>query len=114
MSQDYILVIRDFNPKPYGRYNDDCDTCHLTSGQAFRENILLPRLHQFQHVTVDLTGFNRYGRSFLDEAFAGLINEGYFKKSELDQKLTYKHDDLESIIHIIDERINSAEKNRKK
>lgn len=114
MNPDYILLIRDFHPKPYGRYNDDCDNCHETSGQAFRENVLLPRLRKFQHVTVDLTGFNRYGRSFLDEAFAGLINEGYFSKSELDKKLTYKHDDLESIIHIIDERIKSAEMNRKK
>lgn len=109
-----ILVIKDFYPKPYGRYNDDCDTCHLSSGEAFRERILLPKLQDNDTVTVDLTGFNRYGRSFLDEAFAGLINEGYFTKEELDKKLIYKHDDLESIIQIIDERILSAEKNRVK
>lgn len=111
-SIEVIEVIKDFNPKPYGRNNDDCPECHLTSGQAFREKHLVKALNKFDKVVVDLTGRNRYGRSFLDEAFGGLIRYEGFTKEELDRKLDYKHDDLESVLLIIADRINKAEADR--
>lgn len=112
VKQALINVIKDFSPTPYGRYNDDCPECHLTSGQAFRENKLAKALKENDKVIVDLTGRNRYGRSFLDEAFGGLIRKEGFTKADLEKKLVCKHDDLESILMIIEDRIDKAEQDR--
>ena len=114
MSQTKIVVVDDFHPKPYGRYVKDAPGCEFTSGEAFREKILSVALRKFDKVIVDLTGRNRYGRSFLDEAFGGLIRKNNFTKSELDEKLVYQHDDLESVILIIDDRINKADQDSNK
>ncbi|MEZ8867724.1 STAS-like domain-containing protein [Vibrio splendidus] len=108
MKQIVISVVRDFHPKPYGRYKTDAPGCEFTAGEVFRDEVLAPALTENEHVTVDLTGYNRYGRSFLDEAFGGLIRESNFTKEELDRKLSYKHDLIESIIPVIDERIEAA------
>lgn len=112
MKERLIVVVKDFHERPYGRYNDDCPDCHLTSGQAFRENFLAPALKENDRVVVDLTGRNRYGRSFLDEAFGGLIRHEGFTGAELKSKLRCKHDDLESVILVIEDRINKAEADR--
>lgn len=99
-----ISVVKDFNTKPYGRYPRDGDGC----GQFFRDNILAPALRTNDRVHVDLTGYNRYGRSFLDEAFGGLIRESGFSGEQIKSKLTYSHDLVKSIEYVIDERINAA------
>lgn len=106
MSSMTITVVKDFNPRPYGRYPEDGDGC----GALFRDKHLAPALRENDSVIVDLTGYNRYGRSFLDEAFGGLIRESGFKKAELDQKLTYKHDLIDTIVKLIDDRIQAAAK----
>lgn len=103
-----INVLKDFHEKPYGRYKTDALGCEHTSGQTFREKILAPALREYDHVYVDLTGYNRYGRSFLDEAFGGLIREEGFTNETLKQKLSYKHDLVERIVGVIDERISAA------
>ncbi|BDU38718.1 STAS-like domain-containing protein [Vibrio nigripulchritudo] len=112
MSHKTIEVVNDFHSRPYGRLTNDAPGCELSSGQAFRDKHLAPALHEFDKVTVDLTGFNRYGRSFLDEAFGGLIRESKFTKAQLDEKLSYVHNDLASVVAIIDERIERAEQDR--
>ena len=112
VTEKIIVVVKDFHERPYGRYNDDCPNCHLTSGQAFRQKVLTPALRANDKVVVDLTGRNRYGRSFLDEAFGGLIRNEGFTGTELKQKLRYRHDELESVILVIDDRINKAEEDR--
>lgn len=109
-----IIVTEEFYPRPKGRYIDDAPGCELSSGEAFRKNILFEALQQNDEVIVDLTGYNRYGRSFLDEAFGGLISRAGLKKSELDKKLTVKHDDVENFVTIVNERIQSAEEKRLK
>lgn len=108
MTNKIINVIKDFHEKPYGRYRSDAPGCEFTSGETFRQDILSPALNNFDTVTVDLTGYNRYGRSFLDEAFGGLIREEGFTSAVLKQKLTYKHDLVGRIIDVIDERIDAA------
>ncbi|MEL7291528.1 MAG: STAS-like domain-containing protein [Pseudomonadota bacterium] len=112
VKEKIITVIKDFHPKPYGRYIEDCPDCNETSGQVFRDKHLAPALRDFDKVIVNLTGYNRYGRSFLDESFGGLIRKCGFTKEQLDQKLVYVHDDLTSVIAIIDERIQKAELKR--
>ena len=99
-----IKVVRDFHPKPYGRYPNDGDGC----GQIFREKILAKALRAHDKVHVDLNGYNRYGRSFLDEAFGGLIRESGFSGKEVKKKLTYSHDLVKSIELLIAERIDAA------
>lgn len=98
------LTVIDFNKKPYGRYPEDGDGC----GQYYREKILEPALREYDKVNVILDGYNRYGRSFLDEAFGGLIRESGFTGSEIKSKLTYSHSLVPSIIKVIDERIDAA------
>ncbi len=99
-----ISVVNDFNPKPYGRYPADGDGC----GEYFREKFLAPALNNFDVVQVDLTGYNRYGRSFLDEAFGGLIRESGFTGEEIKTKLTFTHDLVTSIEEVIQSRIDAA------
>jgi hypothetical protein len=110
MKNKIIVVVKDFHKQPYGRYKTDAPGCELTSGEAFRQNILAPALSDNDHIVVDLTGYNRYGRSFLDEAFGGLIREEGFTSEELSNKLTYKHDLVGRIIDLIDERIAAAKR----
>jgi len=105
MSIKMINVIRDFSKSPYGRYPSDGDW----NGQAFRTKFLTPALRASDKVVVDLTGYNRYGRSFIDEAFGGLIREDGFTKQELDSKLEYHHYDLKSFELLITERIEKAD-----
>lgn len=108
MKTHTIVVVKNFHPQPYGRTPEDGPGCELTAGSVFRDKILAPALRKYDHVTVDLTGYNRYGRSFLDEAFAGLIRVSGFNYEDLKQRLTYKHDMVSSIISIIDERMQAA------
>ncbi len=100
-----INVIKDFNKKPYGRYPSDGDG----NGQKFREEHLVPALKRFDLVEVDLTGYNRYGRSFIDEAFGGLIRVEKFTLPELKHKLRYQHKDVKSIELLIKERLEAAD-----
>lgn len=98
------LVVIDFNAKPYGRYPDDGNGC----GEYYRDQVLVPALKLHDSVHVVLDGYNRYGRSFLDEAFGGLIRESGFSGNEIKKKLTYSHELVPSIIKVIDERIDAA------
>ncbi len=107
-----IIVTEDFHPRPKGRYRTDAPGCESTSGEVFRKKIV-EALNTNDFVVIDLTGYNRYGRSFLDEAFGGLISRENFTKEQLDQKLTIKHDFVEMFVDIANERINAAEAKRK-
>jgi hypothetical protein len=102
-----INVIKDFHAKPYGRYAED----GKGAGVYFRE-LLAKELKNNDKVEVVLTGYNRYGRSFIDEAFGGLIREDGFTKADLDDKLTYVHADVKSIEKLIEDRIEAAERDR--
>ena len=109
MTSTIVSVVKDFHPQPYGRYDNDSPGCEETSGQTFRRNILVPALREFDYVKVDLTGYNRYGRSFLDEAFGGLIREEGFSGEDLRNKLTWVHEEVKSIESVIKERLIAAE-----
>lgn len=103
-----IKVVRDFSKRPYGRYPEtDGEFC----GKNFREKLLAPRLREHDKVHIDLDGYNRYGRSFLDEAFGGLIREEGFTLEELKKKLTYSHTLVPTIEKLITERIEAAQRN---
>lgn len=106
MTMYEVNVVRDFSKKPYGRYPLDGDGC----GEYFRKNVLVPALRNHEKVHVVLDGYNRYGRSFLDEAFGGLIREENFTWEELNNRLTYSHSLVKSIELLIAERLDAARK----
>ncbi|MFQ2015575.1 MULTISPECIES: STAS-like domain-containing protein [Aeromonas] len=110
MTTKHINIVRDFSKSPYGRYPSDGEW----NGEFFRKNLLVPALKNYEKVVVDLTGYNRYGRSFIDEAFGGLIREEHFTKDTLDKKLSYHHDDLKSFELLITERIEKADYDTRK
>ena len=108
-----INIIKDYSSSPYGRYSSEVQPGEEdTTGEKFRKEYLIPALQEYQHVHVDLTGYNRYARSFIDEAFAGLISSGSYTLEELKNRLTYEHRDLPSIESLIMDRMQFAEKKR--
>ena len=113
MNTKKIKIVDDYSPFPYGRYTREVQPGEEdTTGERFRNEILIPALQKFEKVHIDLSGYNRYGRSFIDEAFGGLISSGAYTLAELKGRLTYEHDVLLSIIKLIDERMQKAENDR--
>ncbi|WP_257282132.1 STAS-like domain-containing protein [Endozoicomonas sp. ISHI1] len=100
-----INVVNDFHPRPFGRYKK---TAEGRSGEEFRDDYLVKHLKQNQDVIVDLTGYNRYGPSFIDEAFGGLVRKYKFPVEFLRQHLVIKHDLLESVVALAWDRIEAA------
>ncbi|WP_345871118.1 STAS-like domain-containing protein [Shewanella algae] len=107
-NQKLIKVVTDFYPRPKWRYRKEGDG----SGQAFREDQLIPALMSFDSVVVDLTGYNRYGPSFISEAFGGLLRTTNIKLSDLREKLTIKHEVLPSIVQVCWKEMEKASRER--
>ncbi|MBB5190102.1 hypothetical protein HNQ50_000812 [Silvimonas terrae] len=90
MSTQMISIARDFSPYPAGRYA--ADGPH--SGQAFREQLLLPALAAARsEVVVELDGVLGYGSSFLEEAFGGLVRVGHLSVGSLKKHLKIRTSD---------------------
>jgi hypothetical protein len=89
MSSFSISIAKDFTGSPGGRYREDGDY----SGEQFRDDLLIPSLQKYDHVTVQLDGTAGYPSSFLEEAFGGLIRCGGFTRSDLNHQLDIKNED---------------------
>jgi STAS-like domain of unknown function (DUF4325) len=76
-----ISVARDFTEFPFGRYPEHGPF----SGQEFRSRLLVPALKAHRKVVVDLAGARGLAPSFLEEAFGGLIREGFSLDQLVDQ-----------------------------
>ena len=107
MNRKTIKLIEDFNSDPFGRCAEDGDG----NAQAFRKRHLIPALQEYDHVVVNLSGYNYYGSSFLEETFGGLVRHG-FSPETLRKKLEIVHTDLPSIVdeshHYIERAANSG------
>ncbi|UCI24589.1 STAS-like domain-containing protein [Mesorhizobium sp. B2-8-5] len=68
-----ISIARDFTPYPGGRYKRN----GKGSGQEFREEFLVPLFKKNETAVIELEGASGYPPSFLEEAFGGLVREGY-------------------------------------
>lgn len=79
-----ISVAADFSKFPAGRYRSDGPY----SGQAFKDELLVPALRRTGAVRVLLDGTMGYGSSFLEEAFGGLIRENGYTPDDLEDRLT--------------------------
>ena len=84
MEKETLNIAEEFSPVPIGRTMEDSDT----SGEAFRERILFPKVSraiaQGSALVIDFSGMKGLSSSFLEEAFGGLIRE---KELELDAVL---------------------------
>ena len=82
------IDVTDFSKKPFGRYKSDGDY----HGERFRNEVLKVKLpHPLnEDVVVDFSKISLgVGSSFLEEAFGGLVRDGYSKK-ELVEHLKIK------------------------
>ena len=86
--QNKIAIALEFSDLPSGRLIADTGD---KSGEAFRENLLLPALKKAiaenTALTIDLTGMRGLNGSFLDEAFAGVIRKQCIKGLDSEQLL---------------------------
>lgn len=82
MAKSMIQIASDFSRFPGGRYVSDGPN----SGELFRTTLLAPALKANSNVTVVLDDVVGLPASFLEEAFGGLIRDG-FNISELQSKL---------------------------
>lgn len=80
-----INIAKDFSRYPYGRSRKYSHT----SGERFRDEVLLPALREFEEITIELDGVEGYGSSFLDEAFAGLVRVSKMDKDVVLEKLHF-------------------------
>lgn len=81
-----IKIATDYSQTPLGRYPTDGNY----NGTRFREEVLRPALSEENQVVVDIDDVEGYGSSFLDEAFGGLVREGYFEAKDLRKRLKIK------------------------
>ena len=82
------IDVTDFSKEPFGRYPSDGDY----HGARFRNEVLKAQLPQplNEDVIVDFTKISLgVGSSFLEEAFGGLVRDG-FDKMELKEHLKIK------------------------
>ena len=86
-----IRIADDFSPTPAGRYRNDGPR----SGEAFREDYLVPLLKENEIVVVYLDGGEGYGQGFLEEAFGGLIRVCNMDPDDLRNRLIIETDDEE-------------------
>jgi hypothetical protein len=90
MEQSRLINIElDFARYPAGRYLTDGPY----SGQAFREGFLVPALRILDaRVVIEFDGARGYGSSFLEEAFGGLVREG-FSAEDLFRRIDFRSSD---------------------
>lgn len=115
MTAKTIKVVEDFSAKPKGRYHpEDGDS----SGERFRDEYLIPELtkaiREDRVLIVDLGGYNRYGPSFIDEAFGALASIANFDLEDLNKHLVIKHEALKSVVESALSRMKFHNKNKKK
>lgn len=95
-------VAKAFSRFPGGRRRANGDY----SGEQFREDVVLPLLEEYDHVTFDLTGSAGYSSGFLDEAFGEL--GAIMPLDEISERVQLKADDDPDAVEIAWERIRDA------
>lgn len=88
MTEKTIKIAEEFTRFPGGRVRTDGPY----SGEAFREDYLIPALNDYDKVTVKIDGVMGYGSSFLEECYGGLTRSG-FKLEQLKEKLSLVYED---------------------
>jgi len=100
-----IVVAKDFTDAPGARFRDDGPY----SGQAFREDCLIPALEELgedEILTIDFDGAYGYPPSFLEEAFGGLVRK--YGDDKIFKKITFISKEEPSQIEQIKRYIKNA------
>lgn len=79
MRTRHLSIARDFSRYPAGRFKSDGPY----SGEKFRDDFLVPAMETGELMTIDLDGVRGFGSSFLEEAFGGLVRNGYSSEKVL-------------------------------
>lgn len=109
MKTHRISIATDFSTIPIGRYLTDSST----SGQAFREDLLIPLFEADGNIIIDLDGTEGYGSSFLEEAFGGLIRRGV-SAAEIASRLTFESKEDPTLVDEIQGYIQQAASKKEK
>lgn len=87
-----IDIGKDFTKYPGGRVRTDGNY----SGEAFREDYLIPALREYDQLQIIIDGVIGYGSSFLEECFGGLVRKGFKAEDVLKKiKLQYERPEFE-------------------
>lgn len=89
MSSITVKISTDFSPFPAGRCRND----GKYSAESFRDDILIPKLLEYDVIYIDFDGGFGYGSNFLEEVFGGLIRIGHTKEQLLTQLHFISNDD---------------------
>ena len=103
-----LLVANEFYRRPLGRYR----TQGTYTGEAFREDILIPKLSKLlpnEKLFIDFTGVTMNGSSFLEEAFGGLVRKHSYNLDCLKKILILKFPRRPSLEEKVWEYIKDAE-----
>lgn len=103
-----LVVANEFYRRPLGRYR----TQGTYTGEAFREDILLPKLKALspnEKFTIDFTGVTMNGSSFLEEAFGGLVRKHGYSAKELKNTFIFKFPRRPSLEEKVWQYISDAE-----
>lgn len=84
MTELILDIAKEFTRYPGGRDKGDGPY----SGQAFRDDLLVPALKENDRVRIVIDGVMGFGSSFLEECFGGLVRTGLFDKDILKRKLS--------------------------
>ncbi len=102
-----INIAEDFSQHPGGRYPED----GKGNGTIFREKFLVPAIKSGEKAEIILDGARGYPSSFLEEAFGGLVREGYSAEQvESTFEFIAKESGYPRFIALIREYIRMAEK----
>lgn len=102
----YINLMKELNGKKPGHRDPDPHSELRISGQEVREQIVLPLFKSSDKLIVDLTGYNRYSRGFLNEIVEGLIVDEKLDPRLVKRKLFIQHDLVESLVEQCDEYVD--------
>lgn len=98
-----INIAEEFNKFTGPRYKKLGDF----SGELFREDFLVPALDGDEDIEVELDGLVGIGSSFLEEAFGGLIRDGY-PRSKVKAIRIHSNQD-ENLIYEVTQYIDNAQ-----
>ncbi|BCB61581.1 hypothetical protein HaloA020_22820 [Halomonas sp. A020] len=99
-----INIAKDFSPFPAGRYVDEGPF----SGEAFRNEHLMPALATGEDVKIIFDGGFGYGSSFLEESFGGLVRTGLFKGQDILKKMKFVSEEDPFLVSEIESYISDA------
>ncbi|WP_298127842.1 STAS-like domain-containing protein [Brevundimonas sp.] len=77
-----LNLAKDFSPYPAGRYPEDGPY----NGEYFRDDVLLPMLHENQTVRINIDGVALLPSSFWEEIWGGMIRKRRLGKAEVQQR----------------------------